>query len=288
MTFHPKAVLLSALYLATKTDNHYIPLKKFAAQIPKTTPELVIATEFIVTQGLLFTFDVRHPQRGLEGGFMELLAIASGQPITPALREHDPQTLQRRLTLIALPDGGISARQTTEDIKNRIRTVHGKAKDILKTSALLTDVYFHYTPSQIWLAALFTIDKPLTTFYLEVKLSSSVVVNGKERDLSPLHAKLTATLESCAKLLSSPTTPPQPSEVEMAELTRIGKKLYHCMNPEKKDLVALNRAQKREGASAGVGKDDDIDEKIIKKRRLEREKLEREGDVFGGDLVKGA
>lgn len=68
----------------------------------------------------------------------------------------------------------------------------------------------------------------------------------------------------------------------MDEFKRIDKKLYKCRNPEKIDLVGINKAVKRDGGE-GVG---DADEKVVKKRKLERERSERkEADVFGGPLV---
>jgi len=78
MTYHAPDILKTALFFATKTENYYIPLKGFVAQIGKTTPEDIRASEFLLTQGLRFTFDVRHPFRALEGAVMELQSIADG------------------------------------------------------------------------------------------------------------------------------------------------------------------------------------------------------------------
>src|SRR5437667_9302240 len=94
MTYHPKEIMKSALFLATKTENHYTPLKDFVSQLPKTTAEGVIATEFLVTQGLRFTLDVRHPYRALEGGFMELIAYAEGKARLMPGQNTDAPTIQ--------------------------------------------------------------------------------------------------------------------------------------------------------------------------------------------------
>lgn len=68
----------------------------------------------------------------------------------------------------------------------------------------------------------------------------------------------------------------------MDEFKRIDKKLYKCRNPEKVDLVGINKAVKRNGGHAVGG----VDEKVVKKRKLEREMSEKEGaDIFGGPLV---
>lgn len=284
MTYHPKQMMPSALFLATKTENHYTSLNSFASKLPKTTSEDVLAPEFLLTQGLRFTFDIRHPQRGLEGGFMELSALATGDYSAPLEASATYDTLQQKKTSTALQQemlrlepaikGNPKAR-TTQDLKARIQNAHGKTKEVLKTSALLTDAYFLYTPSQIWLAALLLVDKPLALFYLDTKLPTS----------DSIKPKLIVTLQTCVELLQSSEWA-NLGEAEMKlkkkELTKIDKKLYECRNPEKMDLIGINKAQKRDG---NVNGDGGLDEKIIKKRKLEREsRSKEEGSVFGPAL----
>lgn len=258
----------SAIFLATKTENHYTSLKTFVSKLPKTTAEDVVAPEFLLTQGLRFTFDVRHPQRGLEGGFMELLALATGKSQTAASFDKTPIQLQEDMMKIGPAKGAKTAIKTVGDLKVRIQSAHGRAKDVLKTSALLTDAYFLYTPAQIWLSTLLLVDEPLALFYLDVKVPTQ----------SSMKPKLVSTLRACAEVLQFSAFM-SPSWEELKELTRIDKKLYECRNPEKIDLVGINKAQKREGD----GKDEDgVDAKIVKKRKLEREKGMKEAEaVFG-------
>lgn len=99
-------------------------LSKFAEKFPKTTGEEILAAEYILCQGIRFAFEVKHPYRALEGAIMEL----------------------RRL-------GGYD--------DDRINRAHRKARDILKFSSLVTDAYFHYTPSQIMFASLAIADEGL-------------------------------------------------------------------------------------------------------------------------------
>ena len=270
MTYHPKEMMPIAVFFATKTENNYISLGKFAAKLNNTTTEQVIAPEFLLTQGLRFTFDVRHPQRGLEGGFMELLALASGkgQP-APGIQKSSAELLDE---MVKVPPAEVNKPQTrtTSEAKSRIGSVHDKTKEILKTAALLSDAYFLYTPSQIWLAALLLVDEPLASFYLDTKVPAS----------SPMRSKLMITLKACVKTLkTSPSA--HPGKEERAACTRIDKKLYKCRNPDKLDFVSMNQAQKRDGE----GKYGELDEKIIKKRKLERESSMKEGeDVFGPPL----
>ena len=262
MTYHPKEIMPSALFLSTKTENHYTSLRNFVSKLPKIAAEDVIAPEFLLTQGLRFTFDVRHPQRGLEGGFMEFIALARGQ--RGELLKNDMMKLDR---------GKYFSKSTksTEDLVQRIQSAHGRAKDTLKTSALLTDAYFHFTPAQIWLSTFLLADEPLTIFYVNSKIPAQ----------AGLRSKLLTTLEACSKMLdSSPSA--NPEESEMKELMKIDKKLYKCRNPEKMDLVSINNAQKRDSEGKA---EDGLDEKIIKKRKLERQKSEKESDdIFGPAL----
>lgn len=257
MTYHPKDILKTALFFATKTENHYIPLASFAATLPKTKTEDILASEFLLTQGLRFTFDIRHPYRALEGAIMDLQALASGD--VPALPGRPaPEPLGSR-----------------KDMTNRVREAHGKARDYLKTSAVLTDSYFHYTPSQIMLASLLIADPDLTDWYMRAKLPSS----GNSSAEETLRDKVMMTLEDCSNMLKTIHPSSKPTDDEISALKALNKKLQKCRNPDKIDLVAINKVAKREGGEEG------LDEKTAKKRKLEQEKLKKEGhDLFGPDI----
>jgi cyclin H len=248
MTYHPKQIMMCALFLATKSDHWHISLHKFASRIGNTTEEDVKAPEFLLMQGLRFMLDVRHPMRGLEGGVGELLAFVEDGTLFED--ETDKRALQKR-----------------------VGTAAERASNLLRTAAQMTDAYFLYTPSQIWLAALQVADQDLVNAYLTKKIDYT----GTEA--IPLREKVMKTLASGAKLLASYKSPDD-DPAEAKEMKRIGKKLHLCQNPEKVDLVAVTRAkaaEKREGVDAS-------EEKVLKKRRLERETLEKDGDVFGPNL----
>lgn len=252
MTYHPTDILKTALFFATKTENHYFRLTKFADAIGKTQPEDVLASEFLLTQGLRFTFDVRHPFRALEGAVMELQALAKADiPVLP---------------------GGEVAGDRPMNMEKRVKDAHGKAREYLKTSALLTDVYFHFTPSQIMMASLAIVDPELMEWYIKNKFPTNNVM------AQEMSNKVLATVAKCADMLRAVEPGSEPSAEERKELQSLAKKLKKCRNPEKVDLVALQRA-KREG--------DGGDEKIIKKRKLEREKSAKVGeDLFGPEIKK--
>ena len=252
MTYHPADILKTALFFATKTENFYFRLTKFADAIGKTEPEDVLASEFLLTQGLRFTFDVRHPFRALEGAIMELQALANGD-------------------IPVLPGGGAAVDRPT-NMEKRVKDAHGKAREYLKTSALLTDVYFHFTPSQIMLATLTLADPELTDWYISQKFPAN------DESAQEVRRKIVLTVGKCADMLRAVEPSSEPSAAERKELPALAKKLKKCRNPEKIDLVGLQKA-KREG--------DDVDEKIIKKRKLERAQSAKEGeDLFGPEIKK--
>lgn len=168
MLHHPKELVKTVVFLSTKTENHYIPLQSFASKIANTSPEEILESEFLITQGLRFMFDVRHPHRALEGGVMELIGMLDGRiRPTPASDEADMKEAQRKLLSL----NPLSSGDPSTNVRNRIFKAHAESKEILKTSALVTDAYFCYLPSQIWLGALILADQPLGEFLLEVKLA---------------------------------------------------------------------------------------------------------------------
>ena len=249
MTYHPKQIMMCALFLATKSDHWHISLHRFASRIGNTTEEDVKAPEFLLMQGLRFTLDVRHPMRALEGGVGEILAM--------------------------IQDGSLFKDETNKVAsQKRVGGAADCASNILRSAAQMTDAYFLYTPSQIWLAALQVADSDLANIYLTEKLGY-IGVEGEA-----LQEKLIKTLSSCAELLASYKSPDD-DPLEAKEMKRLGKKLHLCQNPEKVDLVAVTRAkaaEKREGA------DGSDPQKALKKRRLEHKSLQKDGDVFGPEL----
>lgn len=273
-------IMPCALFLATKTDNYFISLNSFAKEVPRIEkPDEIIAPEYTLTQGLRFTFDVRHPFRGLEGGVMELQAIALGEgKPAPHSIGQTAQSMKDALHSLAPVSASEKASPST-----RILNAHGKAREILKTAAQMTDVYFQYTPSQIWLSAFFLVDEPLTRFYVDTKLGPESVHTDTTNPLAILRTKLLNTLSECSKTLGS-FVPLASNPDMMKRLRGIAKKIYQCEQIEKLDPGAPESGQKRVPGSEGAS-ESDLD-RAAKKRRLEREKREREGkDIFGGELV---
>ncbi|KAI9805184.1 MAG: hypothetical protein M1825_001020 [Sarcosagium campestre] len=341
MTYHPKLIMPCALFLATKTENHYTSLAAFVAKVPKLTADDAIAPELLLVQSLRFTLDVRHPFRGLEGGFMELMAMlqedraatsgeGNGVEGDASVMPTDLPLLLRRLPPLNVGEDGAGALATSDDkvlsvseTEMRIQTAHGRAKDVLKTAALLTDAYLVATPAQIWLAALLVVDAPLARFYLRHKTgshsrpqkppaattsdhssstsssSSNSDDNEPDTEINPLTKRLLQTLETLASLLKAAPSSTEPSRGDVQELKRIDKKLFLCSNPEKEGVKGLrsapaaNEARKGEnpllpGREQGPQEDEEEYRNAKKKKRKEeRDRGKREGeDVFGGELLK--
>ena len=204
---------------------------------------------------------------------MELLALAHGKGQAGPESTRSSEQVQKEMVDIQPAKESSKKSRSADDVARRIQAAHGKAKEVGKSSALLTDAYFLYTPSQIWLSSLFLADEPLTRFYIDTKIPKP----------STLKMKLITTLQACAKNLGSSASA-KPGEAEIKALTKIDKKLFKCRNPEKVDLVGINKAQKRDSEDTG---DNGLDEKVIKKRKMEREKSEKEAeDIFGPSLAK--
>ncbi|KAL8965348.1 MAG: hypothetical protein Q9183_003901 [Haloplaca sp. 2 TL-2023] len=272
MTYHPKEIERTAVFLATKAEDSFHHVKSLAEKLDVST-EAILAPEFLLTQGLRFTFDVRHPFRGLEGGFMELRAYANGKGQGGPLLGKSAKAIREDMLQIDTLPRMAAKPKTSRDLIARIEGAHHESKQLLKTSALLSDAYFLYTPSQIWLSALLLVDEPLARFYINTKISPE----------SDIKVRLITVLQECGHLLRSSRTG-QPDSEEKKELKRINKKLARCRNPQKMDLVGMNKAQKRDPSRNGG---EGLDENVAKKRKLERAQSMKEGeDLFGPSIQK--
>ncbi len=275
MTYHVQNISRTVMFLAAKVETHHLSIGKFADffNSVKVTPESILAPEYMVMQGLRYNLDVRHPFRALSGGSMEMLECAAGRYKGPG----SGADVQTKMLQLPLKMKGPPVRTTAANMEDRIKKATFYASKTLKEAALLTDAYFMYTPSQIWLAAFLLADEPLTLFFLNLKVPPS----------SPLSGKLIATIQKCAKMLSShrlymaAKLPKEDSKAReathQAEVKRLINKLKMCRDPDKIDLVKLNQAQKRDALQGG-----ELEESKKKKRKLGREQYEKESDAFWG------
>ncbi|KXH35729.1 cyclin ccl1 [Colletotrichum simmondsii] len=215
MTYPPQDILKTCLFFGSKAEGLYTRLAKLADKFPNTTEEEILAGEFLLCQGVRFAFDVRHPFRALEGAILEL-------------RRH------------------------ADLEKNRIDAAHFRARAFLKFSSLVTDAYFHYTPSQIMLAALSLADRGLAEKLVQSAFGSAQngTSNDGEKDLArhDIRDKVMGTIEACRELLA--TEPPERLDeywgtVEATKVIKpLIRKLKRCRDPDRADLVALQKARR--------------------------------------------
>lgn len=162
MTYPPTELLKTCLFFGCKAEGFYIRLAKLAEKFPNTTSEQILAGEFLLCQGIRFAFDVRHPFRALEGAILEL-------------------------------------RRRRPNEESRITKAHARARELLKFSALLTDVYFHFTPSQVMMAALLQADPGLV--HLLLPASDQNGGGDAAGTSAEMRDKIMTTIESCRAML---------------------------------------------------------------------------------------
>ncbi|KAK3717762.1 hypothetical protein LTR37_005533 [Vermiconidia calcicola] len=266
LTYPPKEIYKTVLFLACKTEATHMTLSEYARRI-STEAEVVLAPEYKVMQALRFTLDVRQPFRGLKGALMELLNLAEGMVGGEELQAQMldvPPPPQGTKTQWKHPGAG---KVGAEQLHDRIQAAYSAARNLLDAPALLTDVYLLYTPSQILLAALHLADEPLTSFYLSTKLPTS----------SLTWPKILATVSACADMLAS-FSPPQ--VLTKDERNALEGKLERCRDPSTRDLVQAFAAMRQDGSG-------EEGEGVRKRRKLEREKSQKEGeDLFGPSLQR--
>ncbi|KAF5000620.1 hypothetical protein FDECE_11157, partial [Fusarium decemcellulare] len=138
-------------------------------------------------------------------------------------------------------------------------------------SPLVTDAYFHYTPSQIMMAALSIVDSELID-----ALIPGPVQNGdaaQESAFASMRDKIMGTIESCRKMLEE--EPPErmtsywglPETIKAMKPLR--KKLQKCRDPDRANLVNLQRARREQAMN--------------KEKKVE---ANQDGSVFGDELTR--
>ncbi|KAM3417621.1 Cyclin mcs2 [Cercospora zeina] len=274
MTYPPKEIYKTVMFLASKTEATHTTLSKFSRSI-SADPEAVLAPEYKVMQALRFMLDVRQPYRGLKGALIELLNMAEG--LVDEIAQQSGEEVQQGMLALRAPDSanktqfampnGSNGRIEQKQVVERVQLAYAAAKILLDREASLSDAYFLYTPSQILFAALHGADTPLLTYFLDTKIPLGL----------PSRSKILATIESCAVMFASFSTNTNISKEQRAALE---KKLEGCRDPSTKDLVKAAAAVKRNGVEEGA-----MDEEKARKIKAERTKNEKDmNDLFGPSL----
>lgn len=274
MTYDGTKISKTAFFLALKLElgTRAGSASDFASRLPKTTRDDIVAPEYTIVQALRFNFEVRHPFRGLKGMHLELEDMIHAAYVAVHPDGRTPSDL-RNEALAAL---GAADEASAE---GKLGNVYAHAKDMLAMAAQLTDAYFLFTPAQILLAAHQLAAPALTALYLSTKIPAA----------SPVRPKILAAIQACADLLAShrsfsktPTSNKHGwADTDLPETKRAMKKLRSCKDPATQDLVALNAGKKRD-----VVRDGELEEGKAKRRKLNREKAEKESDAFWGPELK--
>lgn len=145
LQYHPKNIMITSLFLATKTCEHHVDLDVFTSKLPKQTRETVLENEFLISSVIQFDFVHWSAYRPLYGF-----------------------TLDMESTLSSAEDGGVPVSSTT------ISKLHESAKALINSCAW-SDLPFIYTPSHLALAALHVADNDCLALYLARKGLSDLV-----------------------------------------------------------------------------------------------------------------
>jgi cyclin H len=132
MDYHPKNILYTCVFLASKSENYFISIEKFCGSLPRTETTQLLNLEFLILQSLSFTLAVLNGLRPLHGFFLDLQA-------------------------------------TNPDIDtSTMGSIHDKARKTI-VQGFISNAPFFYTPPQIALAALYAVDPQLTEKYIRKK-----------------------------------------------------------------------------------------------------------------------
>lgn len=136
MDYHPRDIMLTCLFLATKTENHFTPIDQFTSRIPNSNPETILELEFTVSEAIDFKFTVHHPYRALHGFYLDL---------QKAFESASAERL-----------GGY----------------HDEARKLV-ASSILGDATFLFAPSQIALSALLSVNRELICSFLKIRMPAN-------------------------------------------------------------------------------------------------------------------
>lgn len=259
-------------------------LAEYARRI-KTAKEDILAPEYIIVQALRFTLDVRGPYRGLRGWLMEVLNWSVGRFVDndgDATRSEEVKEGLKGLDHPGKDDavqkGLISQWVTSGTIEDRLQAAYTTARQTLDGPALLTDVWFLYTPPQMYIAALQLADGPLIDYWFKIKFGNNAkedeeMVNGGVENGS-LVEKIRNVVNECARMLNDFQESQVLTKEERAELE---KKLDSCRDPSTVDMIGMNARTK-------AGDVQENEEKSKRKQAERDERLAVDGDVFGPSL----
>lgn len=158
MDSHPKTIVITCIFLASKTENYPLNLGDFARKLAgkqagdkvavEENRRTVLGLEFLVSQSLSFEYGVVGAQRAVYGLILDIQSLGAGL--------------------------------TREEVSKLAEGARGKV-----ASSRLTDAEFVYSPSQIALACLRSSSekgREIVSAWLDAKstLASQAALNGKK------------------------------------------------------------------------------------------------------------
>jgi cyclin H len=236
LTTHPKYLILTALFLAAKTENAFIPLQYFKSQLPASVDTSQLTSlEFPLSSGLQFSYTVWSCLRPLWGFGLDIMEL-----VNEGALDLDKE----------------SVRKTMDDARQ------------WALESLRTEAQFLFTPPQIALACIFHFDGVLVRDFLANKFppgrvfspvkSEPEAVKDGETDAA---GKLLDMVVACDILISERLEIIQARSKEdtVKLVTEIDKKLYKCR--KQLDAVESEDTAKRKASSP--------DERPVKKVKAE-------------------
>ncbi|KAG6901912.1 hypothetical protein C0995_006750 [Termitomyces sp. Mi166 len=215
MDWHPKNVMLTALFLATKTTNNPISLETYTTHIPKTAPSDVLDLEFLVAQSLGFEFAVWHAHRALWGIILDI-QVRSDDRFPPFIHTLTLSTKN-------YPGSPQDPRSLYESALTHVR------------ASRLTDAELIYTPSQIALAAFALVAPELAIQWVNSKLQTDPTMSVLSADA------FYHQIDILKSLITSVGHPP-----DIEAVREVDRRLKLCKNPEKIVGSAAYLAKKAE------------------------------------------
>ena len=170
-------MILTALFLAAKTENAFIPIQYFKSQLPASVDTSQLTSlEFTLSQGMQFSYTVWSCLRPLWGFGLDITDL-----LNEGALDFDKDTLMRILD---------DARQWGME-------------------SLRTEAQFLFTPPQIALSCIFHYSPDLVQEFLAIKFPpgrvlSPVAAAGEEGRVKQEDARdvLLRTIEACDELIS--------------------------------------------------------------------------------------
>lgn len=204
LTTHPKYLILTTLFLASKTENAFIPLEYFKQQLPASVDASQLTSlEFPLSSGLQFSYTVWSCLRPLWGFGLELIELVN--------------------------EGALDFE------KDIVRRVLDDARQ-WGSESLRTDAQFLFTPPQIALACLYHFNGQLIRVFLAIKFPPGRVLAAKsvgetvrfelEGGREDAAERLLKTVVECEGLIAQRLDVIKDRSKEY--VTGIDKKLYQC------------------------------------------------------------